>query len=139
MKPFLCRVASVKVPAHCSAFAERNLVPSMDGASDICPDRPEEPQWMQNIGVRDACRPVLVQDICHVRNLERIVKAGECSCETRFPVWDVAEAEFFGTSLRQRGGKCWKPPMPMDAKRTRSARKSCPSVKLRAIGRKNHR
>ena len=139
MKPFVCRVGKVRVPAHCSAFAERNFVPPKDSASNISPNRPKEPQMRQDVGVRDAHRRVLVQDIYLAQSLERIVEVGECPCETRFPVWDVAEAEFFGTSLRQRGGKCWKPPMPMDAKRTRSARKSCPSVKLRAIGRKNHR
>ncbi|UWR24575.1 hypothetical protein [Sulfitobacter sp. S190] len=77
------------------AQAERNLVPSMDSVSDICPDRPVEPQWMQDIGVRDAYQRVLVQDIYRAQSLARIVEAGECNCAIRFPPWDNAETEFF--------------------------------------------
>jgi len=74
--------------------AERNLIPNLERAFDVCPDRPSEPEWMQNIPLRQAYQRVLVQDIYLAQNLERIVETGDCSCETRFPSWDAAEAVF---------------------------------------------
>lgn len=90
---FLMAIAAVLMPFP--IVAEQDLVPSLDSTSDICPDRPEEPQWMQEIAIRDAYRRVLVQDIYRAQSLARIVEAGECSCRTRLPGWDAAEIEFF--------------------------------------------
>ncbi|MEM8572692.1 MAG: hypothetical protein AAGG56_17580 [Pseudomonadota bacterium] len=83
--------AFVAVPA----LAERNLVPSLDNVSDVCVERPIEPDWMQNIGLREAYKRVLVQDIYRAQNLERIVEEGNCDCVTRFPSWETAETLFF--------------------------------------------
>jgi hypothetical protein len=77
--------------------AERNLVPTLERSFDVCPDRPTEPDWMQNIPVRDAYQRVLVQDIYRAQNMERIVETGSCTCELRFPAWDTAEATFRGS------------------------------------------
>ena len=74
--------------------AERNLVPSLDSEPDVCVDRPAEPEWMQTIGVREAYKRVLVQDIYRAQNMGMIVSSGSCSCETRFPPWEAAETEF---------------------------------------------
>jgi hypothetical protein len=76
------------------AVAERNLVPTLDRSFDVCPNRPAEPVWMQDISLRQAYQRVLVQDIYRAQNLERIVETGSCDCETRFPSWDAAEAVF---------------------------------------------
>lgn len=76
------------------AFAERNLVPSLGRSFDVCPDRPAEPLWMQEIPLRQVYHRVLVQDIYRAQNLERIVETGSCDCETRFPSWEAAEAVF---------------------------------------------
>lgn len=76
-------------------FAERNLVPYLDSPPDICVDQPTEPDWMQTIVLREAYRRVLVQDIYRAQNLEQIVASGSCTCDARFPPWDVAEAAFF--------------------------------------------
>lgn len=76
------------------AFAERNLVPTLDRSFNVCPDRPDEPLWMQEIPLRQAYQRVLVQDIYRAQNLEHIVESGNCDCETRFPSWDAAEAVF---------------------------------------------
>jgi hypothetical protein len=76
------------------AFAERNLVPTLERSLDVCPDRPEEPLWMQEIPLRQVYHRVLVQDIYRAQNLERIVETGRCDCATRFPSWEAAEAEF---------------------------------------------
>ena len=77
-----------------SAFGERNLVPTLERSFNVCPDRPAEPVWMQEIPLRQAYQRVLVQDIYRTQNLERIVESGNCDCETRFPSWDAAEAVF---------------------------------------------
>ena len=76
------------------AVAERNLVPTLDRSFDVCPDRPAEPVWMQEIPLRLAYQRVLVQDIYRAQNLERVVEIGNCDCATRFPSWDAAEAMF---------------------------------------------
>lgn len=76
------------------AFAERNMVPTLDRSFDVCPDRPAEPNWMQEIPLRQAYQRVLVQDIYRAQNLERIIETESCDCENRFPSWDAAEAEF---------------------------------------------
>ena len=80
--------------AAAPAGAERNLVPSLERSFDVCPDRPEEPLWMQEIPLRQVYHRVLVQDIYRAQNLERIVETGRCDCETRFPSWEAAEAVF---------------------------------------------
>ena len=74
--------------------AERNLIPSLERNYDTCPDRPAEPDWMQNIALRDAYQRVLVQDIYRAQNLEQIVETGTCPCNARFPEWDGAETTF---------------------------------------------
>jgi hypothetical protein len=76
------------------AVAERNLVPTLERSFDVCPDRPAEPLWMQEIPLRQVYHRVLVQDIYRAQNLERIVETGSCDCETRFPSWDAAEGVF---------------------------------------------
>ena len=74
--------------------AERNLIPSLESIPDVCPERPSEPDWMQNIALRDAYQRVLVQDIYRAQNMERIVETGSCDCGLRFPAWDNAEVTF---------------------------------------------
>ena len=82
------------VLAASPSSAERNLVPSFERSFDVCPDRPPEPEWMQNIPLRQAYQRVLVQDIYRAQNFERIVETGRCDCEIRFPSWDDAEGVF---------------------------------------------
>lgn len=74
--------------------AERNLIPSLENIPDVCSERPNEPDWMENIALRDAYQRVLVQDIYRAQSIERIVKTGSCDCATRFPTWDTAEGNF---------------------------------------------
>ncbi|MDA8747048.1 hypothetical protein N9M66_02435, partial [Litoreibacter sp.] len=66
-------------------LAERNLIPSLESIPDVCSERPNEPDWMQNIALRDAYQRVLVQDIYRAQNMERIVETASCDCATRFP------------------------------------------------------
>lgn len=74
--------------------AERNLIPSLESVLDVCPERPNEPDWMEDIALRDAYQRVLVQDIYREQNMERIVETGSCDCASRFPTWDSAEGTF---------------------------------------------
>ena len=69
-------------------------MPTLERSFDVCPDRPAEPVWMQEIPLRQAYQRVLVQDIYGAQNLERIVETVSCACEIRFPSWDAAEAVF---------------------------------------------
>jgi hypothetical protein len=75
-------------------IAESKLIPSSESVPDVCPERPDEPDWMENIALRDAYQRVLVQDIYRAQNIERIVETGSCDCATRFPTWDSAEGTF---------------------------------------------
>ena len=97
MRPRVAKIALVAFAASLIAppsSAERNLVPSLERTYTVCPDRPAESDWMQNIPLRDAYQRVLVQDIYLAQNLERIVETGTCPCNVRFPAWDGAEATF---------------------------------------------
>ena len=74
--------------------AERNVIPSLESVPNVCPERPNEPGWMENIALRDAYQRVLVQDIYRAQSMERVVETGSCDCATRFPSWDSAEVIF---------------------------------------------
>ena len=74
--------------------AERNIIPSLENIPDACSGRPNEPDWMENIALRDAYQRVLVQDIYRAQGMERVVETGSCDCATRFPTWDSAEGTF---------------------------------------------
>ena len=74
--------------------AERNLIPSLESIPAVCSERPNEPNWMENIALRDAYQRVLVQDIYRAQSMERVVETGSCDCAARFPTWDSAEGTF---------------------------------------------
>ncbi|HQU67312.1 MAG TPA: hypothetical protein PLI43_03845 [Albidovulum sp.] len=50
---------------------------------------------MQGIDPRDAHKRLLVQQIYRAASMQRILDAGSCTCDTRYPPWDAAEAVFF--------------------------------------------
>ena len=74
--------------------ADSHLVPTLDDPPGVCPDRPPEPAWLRNIAPREAYKRLLVQHIYRARSMQRIVDAGACSCPTRYPSWEAAEAVF---------------------------------------------
>ncbi|MCI5109691.1 MAG: hypothetical protein MRY75_03975 [Marivita sp.] len=74
--------------------AERNLVPTLDNKPDVCPDQPPEPEWMQNIEVRESYKRLIVQQIYRAESMQRIVDAQSCECATRYPAWDAAESVY---------------------------------------------
>lgn len=77
-----------------AGVAERNLVPALDNQPDVCPDQPPEPQWMQDIDVRESHKRLLIQQIYRAKSMERIVEAQNCECATRYPSWDNAESVY---------------------------------------------
>ena len=82
---FLCATAGV---------AERSLIPTLDNQPDVCPDQPPEPQWMQDINVRESHKRLLIQQIYRAQSMQRIVEAQSCECHTRYPSWEAAEGVF---------------------------------------------
>ena len=97
MKHRVVRLSSLTIVLSLVApplMAERNLIPSLESSPDVCSERPNEPDWMENIALRDAYQRVLVQDIYRAQNTERVVETGSCDCDTRFPSWDSAEFTF---------------------------------------------
>lgn len=72
----------------------QGLVPTMESEFDFCQNRPTEPEWIDDLPVREAFKGLVVQTIYRAQSVERVVEAGECSCETRFPPWDSAVQHF---------------------------------------------
>lgn len=95
MKPRFTPVVLALTVGISPAAAERDLVPSLVSEPEICVDRPAEPEWMRDIGVREAYKRVLVQDIYRAQSMERIVALRACACDIRFPPWGASEAEFW--------------------------------------------
>lgn len=77
--------------------AERNLIPTLSSRPDVCPEQPPEPEWVQNIDVRESYKRLLVQQIYRAQSMQRIVDAQDCACPIRYPAWAAAEAVFFET------------------------------------------
>lgn len=77
-----------------AGVAERNLIPTLENQPDVCPDQPPEPQWMQDIAVRESHKRLLIQQIYRAQSMQRIVEAQSCECPTRYPSWEAAEGVF---------------------------------------------
>ena len=60
----------------------------------ICNDRPARPTWMDELHPREAYRATTMMDLYEIRAWQEIVAASDCSCDTRFPAWDSADAEY---------------------------------------------
>ncbi|MDU9006740.1 hypothetical protein BCF46_3739 [Litoreibacter meonggei] len=72
----------------------QGLVPTMEREFEFCEERPAEPEWMQNLHVREAQKRLTVQYIYRFQSAERVIEAGECACSTRFPEWETAVQHF---------------------------------------------
>ena len=77
-----------------AGVAEQNLIPALENQPDVCPDQPPEPQWMQDIDVRDSHKRLLIQQIYRAQSMQRIVETQSCECPTRYPSWEAAEGVF---------------------------------------------
>ena len=79
------------------ASAERNLIPTLNNQPDVCLEQPPEPEWMQNIDVRESHKRLSVQQIYRAQSMQRIVYSQDCACPIRYPAWTAAEAVYFET------------------------------------------
>ncbi|WP_188479558.1 hypothetical protein [Primorskyibacter flagellatus] len=87
-------LATAVIAAATSSIAERSQNPTRFDTPDVCPDQPPEPEWMTEMGPRDAHKRLLIQQIYRAESMQRIVEAQSCECATRYPAWDAAEAEY---------------------------------------------
>ena len=61
-----------------AGVAERNLIPTLDNRPDVCSEQSPEPEWMQNIDVRESYKRLLIQQIYRAESMKRIVDAQRC-------------------------------------------------------------
>lgn len=93
MKSVTIAVAALLLSFPNHAFSQ-GLVPTMEREFEFCEDRPTEPEWMQNLHVREGQKRLAIQYIYRFQSAERVIEAGECACATRFPTWDAAVQTF---------------------------------------------
>lgn len=119
------------------AFAERNLMPTLEPSFDVCPGRLAEPHWTQNIPLRQAYQRILLQNIYRAQNLERIVETGSCTCDIRFPDWEGSRPPSANTMPASSSGKCCKPLTATANAPMKCALRPRQSATPRAIGQAN--
>lgn len=95
MRNFVASACFLALNFATPATVERNLAPKLANEPDVCPEQPPEPEWMQNIEVRESYKRLLVQQIYRAESMQRIVAAQSCECHTRYPSWDAAEMVYF--------------------------------------------
>lgn len=88
--PILAAIAALST----SMAPAQGLVPTIDSGYEFCQDRPPEPEWMQNLHVRESYKRLLVQSIYRLESYERVADAGDCTCSTLFPPWTSAVQNF---------------------------------------------
>jgi hypothetical protein len=60
----------------------------------VCPDQPPQPEWVDNIPLREAHNKVLIQQMYRAQSMQAVAESGDCSCATRFPSWEAVETTF---------------------------------------------
>ncbi|MEN8950650.1 hypothetical protein [Planktotalea arctica] len=91
---FFLTVLSVGIAAPLVAAAQ--FVPTLEtDPHEVCPDRPAQPDWIENIDVREAHFGNLVQMMYRAQGLQAVSESEECTCETRFPSWDAAQKYYY--------------------------------------------
>lgn len=94
MKSTLLVALALAVTAPPTATAQ--FVPTLGSDTPrICPEQPPRPDWIENINFRDADKAILVQEMYRAQSMQAVADTGDCSCETRYPRWDAAEAYYF--------------------------------------------
>ncbi|GIT88724.1 MULTISPECIES: hypothetical protein [unclassified Roseobacter] len=76
-----------------TAFAQ-GLVPAMDSEYEFCQKRPPEPEWVQNLHVRESYKRLLIQSIYRLEGYQRVAAFGDCRCDTLFPPWSSAVQQY---------------------------------------------
>lgn len=88
-------VLSGPVQAQTSPQMTTDLTVTMDRQQyRICNDRPARPAWMDEVHPREAYKVLTLMRLYELRAWEEIRATGQCGCDTRFPSWDAASAEY---------------------------------------------
>ena len=124
----LCLAITALAACASVASAEGHLTLTLEDTPDVCPDRPPEPLWMQNIEVREAHNRLLVQQIYRAQSMRRILEAKKCACSTRYPPWNAAQAVYFE---RYSGAEYWDV-----VEATSEYRREANALRLKAMPRK---
>lgn len=95
LKPFLV-AACILSP---TLAISQGLVPTLEREFDVCQNRPLQPQWIDDLPSREAFKGAVIQMIYRAQSYQRVVEAGDCSCETLYPTWDTAVQRFNDTYL----------------------------------------
>ncbi len=102
MKTFSVLLATAIIMWPSLILAE-GLVPTMERKYEFCQERPPEPEWMQNMHVRESNKRLLIQSIYRLEGYERVSEAADCECETLYPSWDNAVQRFNDSFLHLEG------------------------------------
>lgn len=78
------------IPCILAGTAGAQLVPEAVETGEVCPNRPSEPAIIADMDVRESHKRILVQRMYRAAAFQNIVDTGLCTCEARFPGWDVA-------------------------------------------------
>ena len=78
------------IPCILAGTAFAQLVPEAVETSEVCPNRSSEPEIIADLDVRESHKRILVQRMYRAAAFQDIVDTGRCTCEVRFPSWDVA-------------------------------------------------
>ncbi|MBJ2153172.1 hypothetical protein [Paracoccus sp. IB05] len=94
----LCLAASLATIA-CPTLAQTPITGDLTVTIEperyrICNDRPARPAWVEEIAPREAYKVLTLMGLYELRSWEAILASKDCSCETRFPEWALAEAEY---------------------------------------------
>ncbi|WP_159087080.1 hypothetical protein [Loktanella sp. Alg231-35] len=85
----LLRMLALSILGCLPSQATAQLVATPETQPEICPDRPSEPPFLENMDVRDSLKKILVQRMYRAASFQTIVETGDCSCDARFPAWDI--------------------------------------------------
>lgn len=89
MKVIIPLLSAALILPPATAFAQ-GLVPTIGSKYEFCQERPPEPQWMQNLHVRESYKRLLIQSIYRLEGYQRVAASGDCTCDTLFPAWSNA-------------------------------------------------
>ena len=74
--------------------ASQSTAQSTGRSYTYCADRPDEPEYLLNMDMRDSHKRILVQRMYTSKALREVVETGDCSCPTRFPAWESTVEDY---------------------------------------------
>lgn len=75
-------------------FTIPEITPGQKTSREGCP-KPAEPEWAVNASTpADARKALILTDIYDIHTRTKIIESGSCDCETKYPAWEAAQAEY---------------------------------------------